>query len=410
MTRPSPETIEWLTRLVRFDTTSRESNLPLLDAVAGRVRELGLEPRLFPSADGRKGNLAITVPDAAGGVTGGVLLSGHTDCVPVDGQAWTSDPFTVVERSGRLYGRGTADMKGFIACCLAALPELLAAPLAEPVHLGLSYDEEVGCLGAPSFVAALHEAGLSPRLGFVGEPSMMRMIRGHKSINVARVILTGVAAHSSLTHRGVNAIEYASEVVAYWRGRADAWRDSGPFDEAYPLPYTSASTTMIEGGNGVNIVPERCAVTLEFRALAGVDDATVLEELREFCAGVEARMKAENPVASVTVEVLASTIGLDMPADADVVLLGRELGLESTPDKVTYGTEAGVFTTGGIPCVVCGPGDIGDAHRADESIALDQLADCETFLARLIAHLRVSRWAVKHRLPPSPVHPVSGRG
>ena len=268
---------------------------------------------------------------------------------------------------------------------------MIAEPLAEPIHLGLSYDEEVGCLGAQPFVEALHASGLSPRLGFVGEPSMMRMIRGHKSINVANVRLTGVAAHSSLTHRGVNAIEYAAEVVRYWRGRADAWRDTGPYDDAYPLPYTSASVNVIAGGNAVNTVPESCVVTLEFRALPAVSDGAVLDELRTFCAGVERRMRAENPAASVVVEVAASTVGLDVAADAEVVRFGESLGLESTADKVTYGTEAGVFTAGGIPCVVCGPGDIGDAHRPDESIAVEELGACDAFVVRLIDHLRVAQ-------------------
>ncbi|HOA90096.1 MAG TPA: acetylornithine deacetylase [Propioniciclava tarda] len=389
MAHPSAETRTWLSRLVAYDTTSRESNLPLIEDVAAAARGLGAIVNVFPTPDGRKANLVVTVPDASGGVRGGVLLSGHSDCVPVDGQAWTSDPFEVVERDGRLIGRGTADMKGFLACCLAALPAMLERPLREPLHIGLSYDEEVGCVGAPPFVASVHEAGLSPRLGFVGEPSMMAMIRGHKSINLVHVTLTGVPAHSSLTHSGVNAIEYAAEIVRYWRGRADAWKAHGPFDDAYPLPYTSASVNMIAGGNGVNIVPETCRITLEFRALPSVEDAVVLDELRDFCSALEQRMKAENAASSVVMEVAASTVGLDVPADAEVVQLGVALGLESTPDKVTYGTEAGVYTAGGIPCVVCGPGDIGDAHRPDESIALDQLAECEAFLARLIDELRV---------------------
>lgn len=388
MDTPSSETVDWLTRLVAFDTTSRASNRPLLDAVAAHARGLGAQVREFPTPDGVKGNLVLTIPDAAGAVGGGVLLSGHSDCVPVDGQAWASDPFEVVERDGRLFGRGTADMKGFLACCLAALPDFLAEPLREPVHVAFSYDEEVGCLGAPPLVAALHEAGLLPRVGFVGEPTGMRMIRGHKSINLVHVELTGVAAHSSLTSSGVNAIEYAAEIVRYWRGRADSWRAEGPFDEAYPVPYTSASVNLIEGGNAVNTVPARCRVSLEFRAIPGGDDAAELAALAAFCAEVEGRMRAENPAASVAVEVAAQTVGLDVAPDAEVVRLGETLGLEALPDKVTYGTEAGVFTAGGIPCVVCGPGDIADAHRADESVALAQLAECEAFLARLVKHLR----------------------
>lgn len=388
MDTPTHATRDWLARLVALDTTSRVSNLPLVDAVAAYARGLGLEPRVFPSADGAKANLVVTIPDAAGAVRGGIMLSGHSDCVPVDGQAWASDPFTLTERAGRLYGRGTADMKGFIACCLAALPHLLAAPLREPVHLALSHDEEVGCVGAPSLVAALHATGLSPRVGFVGEPTGMRMIRGHKSINVAHVTLTGVAAHSSLTPQGVNAIEYGAEIVRYWRSRADAWRADGPFDDAYPVPYTSASVNRIDGGNAVNTVPERCWIALEFRALPGHDDAAELRALASFCRGVEARMRAENPAASVRVDIAASTVGLDVARDAEVVRLGASLGLAIGDDKVTYGTEAGVFTEGGIPSVVCGPGDIADAHRADESVELAQLAACEAFLARLAEHLR----------------------
>lgn len=387
MTGPSADAIAWLTRLVAFDTTSRESNLPLIEDLAEHARALGVVVNTFLTPDGRKANLLLTVPSAAGETSGGVFLSGHSDCVPVDGQDWASDPFAVTEREGRLYGRGTADMKGFLACCLAALPALLAARLAEPVHVGFSYDEEVGCIGAAPFVESMKSVGILPRLGFVGEPSMMRMIRGHKSINLVYITLTGVAAHSSLTDKGVNAIEYAAEIVRYWRGRADQWRAEGPFDEAYPLPFTSASVNRIEGGNAVNTVPASCLVTLEFRGLPSVDDQAVLAELVAFCAELEGRMQAENPAASVVVDIAASTVGLDMPADAPVVAFGEELGLTSTPEKVTYGTEAGVFTLGGIPCVVCGPGDIGDAHRANESVALDQLAQCEAFLGRLISRL-----------------------
>lgn len=390
MSRPTEQTLDWLTRLVAFDTTSRESNLPLIDPVARVAETLGLQARVFPTPDGRKANLVITKPDVNGGIAGGVFLSGHTDCVPVDGQVWASDPFVVTERDGRLYGRGTADMKGFIACCLAALPAIAEASLSEPIHIGLSYDEEVGCLGAGPFARSLQQAGLSPRLGFVGEPSMMRMIRGHKSINLVHITLTGIAAHSSLTDRGVNAIEYAAEIVRYWREQADAWRQDGPFDDAYPVPYTTASVNRIDGGNAVNTVPASCVVTLEFRALPGVDDAQVLAELGEFCAGVNKRMQAENPAAGVAIDVAASTVGLDLPEDAAPVAFGESLGLDATPDKVTYGTEAGVFTANGIPCVVCGPGDIADAHRADESVALDQLAACEEFLADLLDSLRVT--------------------
>lgn len=388
MTSPTPETLDWLARLIAFDTTSRDTNLPLIDAVARHLRDLGLEPHLFPTPDGRKANLVVTIPDAAGGTTGGVMLSGHTDVVPTDGQRWTSDPYTLVERDGLLYGRGTSDMKGFNACVLAALPAMLAEPLREPIHVALSYDEEVGCKGAAPMVAALAELGLTPAVTFVGEPTSMRMICGHKSINVVRVDLHGVAAHSSLTNAGVNAIEYAALVVRFWRERCDRWRAEGPYDDAYPIPYTTGSVNLIAGGNGVNIIPAKASVTLEFRAIAADDDAAEIDALRAYCAEVERAMRAEEAAASVEVVVESSTVGLETAPDAAAVRLGELLGLEARPDKVTYGTEAGVYADAGISAVVCGPGDIAQAHKPDEFIDPDQLAQCEAFLGRIVAHLR----------------------
>ncbi len=384
---PSAAVRTWLERLVALDTTSREPNLPLVELVADHARGLGLDALVFPTADGTKANLVVTVPAADGRTRGGVMLAGHSDCVPVDGQAWASDPFTLTERDGRLYGRGTADMKGFDAVAVAALEPASALRLSEPLHVGLTYDEELGCRGAQPFVDALVAADRVPRLAFVGEPSSLRMIRGHKSINVVRVVLRGLAAHSSLTDQGVNAIEYGAEVVRYWRGLADRWRAEGPFDDAYPIPYSTASTNRVEGGIAVNTVPELCTVDLEFRSIGVVDDAAEIAALRAFCAGVEARMQAEDPAASVVVEVSSSTPGLDLPADAEVVDLGRSLGLPAVDDKVTYGTEAGVYARAGISAVVCGPGDIAQAHRADEFIEVSQLAECEAFVARLLQRL-----------------------
>lgn len=389
MTSPAPATLDWLARLVAFDTTSRRSNLPLQDAVAAHLRGLGLTPHLFPTPDGRKANLVVTIPDADGGTAGGIMLSGHTDVVPTDGQPWTSDPYVLTERDGRLHGRGTADMKGFLACVLAAVPAMLARPLTVPIHVALSHDEEVGCLGAAPMVAAVTDLGLAPEIVFVGEPTSMRMIRGHKSINVLRVDVRGVAAHSSLTDQGVNAIEHAALIVRHWRERCDRWRAEGPFDAAYPIPHSTGSVTLITGGNGVNIIPAEASVTLEFRAIAADDDAAEIAALRAHCAQVERAMRAEHPDASVTLVVESATVGLETPPDAAAVRLGELLGLEVRPDKVTYGTEAGVYAAAGMSAVVCGPGDIAQAHKPDEFIAPEQLARCEAFLARLVEHLRV---------------------
>ena len=386
-TRVSPSVLDWLAKLVAIDSTSRESNLPVIDLVAGHARSLGLTPQVYPSSGGDRANLLVTVPAASGSTAGGVLLSGHTDCVPVDGQTWASDPFVATERDGLVYGRGTADMKGFVAVMVDAMARASDAKLAEPLHFGFTHDEEIGCVGAPALVASLAESGISPRAGFVGEPSSMRMIRGHKSMNVIEIGVKGLAAHSSLTAHGVNAVEYAAEIVRYWRGRADRWRDEGPYDDAYPIRYTTASVNMISGGTAPNIVPQDCTLALEFRAIAETDDAAEIEALKEYCAGVEQRMRAEHDEASVSVHVVGSAVGLDTSEDSPVVALGQELGLAVGGDKVTYGTEAGIFSDAGIACVVCGPGDIAQAHKPDEFVSLEQLGECEAFVGRLLAHL-----------------------
>ena len=388
MTSPSADVLAWLDRLIAIDTTSRDSNLPLVELVADHARSLGLAPHLFPNADGTKANLVVSVPDRDGNTDGGVMLSGHSDVVPVDGQAWASDPFTLTERDGLLYGRGVADMKGFDAIIVNALADLVTQPLREPVHVALSYDEEVGCIGAQPLVDGLRSVGLAPRVCFVGEPTSMRMIRGHKSINLVRVTFHGVAAHSSLTAEGVNAIEYAASAVRYWRDQCDRWRAEGPFDAAYPIAYTTGSVNLISGGNGVNIIPAECTLTCEFRSLAETDDARVVADFEAYCRELEGAMRAEHADARVDFQVQTATVGLDTPSDAPVVELGRHLGLAVQSDKVTYGTEAGIYAAAGISTVVVGPGDIAQAHKPDEFIEPAQLADCEAFIGRLVDHLR----------------------
>lgn len=393
MSDPSPDVLAWLEKLVSFDTTSSRSNRGLIEAVAGEMSRIGLDPLVLPTEDGTKANLVVTVPDVRGNIHGGVMLSGHTDVVPTDGQPWSSDPYTLTARAGRLYGRGTSDMKGFDAVALAALEALGAADLREPLHLALTYDEEVGCLGAPPLVEALRDRGRMPAVCFVGEPTSLRMIRGHKAISVVTVEVSGRAAHSSLTNAGVNAIEGAASVIDYWTRRCGEWRTQGPFDEAYPLPYTTGAVTTVAGGNGVNIIPATCRLTLEFRAIAGVDPAAEVEALREYCATIDQalRSQAGEHADAVGVEVVvnAATPGLDTPPDGPAVVLGSSLGLAVSGQKVTYGTEAGVFAASGISTVVCGPGDIARAHTADEYIEPGELADCEEFMGRLIAHLRL---------------------
>ncbi|GAB49459.1 acetylornithine deacetylase [Mobilicoccus pelagius] len=382
-----PESLAWIEKLVAIDTTSRDSNLPLVDLVAAELRERGLELHVFPDATGQKANLVATVPAADGSRNGGVVLSAHTDVVPVDGQEWSSDPFTTEIRDGRLYGRGTCDMKGFLGVALHTLPRMLEAELTEPIHLALTYDEEVGCVGGGEIVKQFAEIGLDPRACIVGEPSMMHVIGGHKSMNVVRFTFCGVAAHSSRTPYGVNAIEYASRFVCAVRERAEGWRDEGPRDEAYGVPYTTASVNLVSGGIAGNTVPDRCSVQLEFRSIGADDPEEILGWMREVAGDLEREMKAENDAARVEVEILAQAPGFDAPHDSATARLAVELGAIASEEKVNYGTEAGQYAGAGIDTVVCGPGDIAQAHTADEYVELSQLVACEEFMNALVDRL-----------------------
>lgn len=380
--------LDWINRLISIDSTSRNSNLPVIDAIADEARRLGLSPKVLPTPDGQKANLLVTVPAADGSTAGGVVLSGHSDVVPVDDQDWHSDPFTPEVRDGRLYGRGTCDMKGFLGVAVALLPDMVAAELSEPIHLAVSYDEEVGCLGGEQIVKDIADLGLAPRACIVGEPSSMQVICGHKSINSIEVTFRGVAAHSSLTAKGVNAIEYASRLVVFIREMADQWKAEGPFDEAYPIAHSTASVNVINGGIAGNTVPEHCRLLFELRALPQLDAQEITARIEAYARELERQMQAENPAAGVDWNVIAQVPGLETAADAEAVSLAVQLGGEKTEGKVTYGTEAGQFSGAGIETIVCGPGDIAQAHTADEFVALDQIAACEAFIGRLIDTLR----------------------
>ena len=384
---PSASTMAEITKLIGFDTTSRDSNLPLIDYVVERLEALGIASTLVHNAEGNKANLLATIPAADGTRTGGIVLSGHTDVVPVDGQDWSSDPFAPVVRDGKLYARGTCDMKSFVAVIMAKLESITAAKLNEPIHLAFSYDEEVGCLGAVDLVAAITEAGLAPRGCIVGEPTSMRVVRGHKSVNVIRVDFHGVAAHSSLTTQGVNAISAAAEFTGFVDSMARGFKQDGPFDEAFIVPYTTTTVNKISGGIAVNTIPAECTLHFEFRSIGADDPGALIERYRAEAKRIEGELQQQNPAARVDFTVLAQTPGLDTPEDAGIVALSAKLGGTPSPDKATYGTEAGLFFNAGIPTVVCGPGDIAQAHAPDEYIELEQIAACEAFIENLITEL-----------------------
>lgn len=388
---PRGSALEWTRRLVSYDTTSRHSNLGLIEAVRDHFLARGLRPHLSYNPQGDKANLFATVPAADGSIDGGIVLSGHTDVVPVDGQDWTTDPFKPVVRDGKLYGRGTCDMKGFIGASLALLPTLLEAKLREPVHYALSFDEEIGCMGAPYLLAELRERGVRPGGCIVGEPTSMRVIVAHKGINAYRCCVRGQAAHSSLTPRGVNAIEYAARLICFIRDIADEFKAKGPYDDAFDVPYTTAQTGTIQGGIALNTIPALCEFVFEFRNLPGVDPEAIFARIQAYANDVLLpKMRGEHAGADLTISKIAAAPSLDAAEQEAITQLVRGLTADRDVNKVAYGTEAGLFQRAGIPAVVCGPGDIQQAHKPDEFVSLEQLAACEAFLHKVVDSLRVA--------------------
>ncbi|WP_434923130.1 acetylornithine deacetylase [Glutamicibacter sp. PAEs-4] len=385
MTAPSEASMKEIHELIAVDTTSRDSNLPLIENVVKKLDAYGISSQLIHNDEGTKANLLATIPAADGTRTGGIVLSGHTDVVPVDGQDWSSDPFDAQVRDGKLYGRGTCDMKGYLGVILAKLDQLTGAKLAEPIHLALSYDEEVGCVGAVSLVQKIVDQNLAPRGCFVGEPSSMRAIRGHKSMNVFRAEFNGVAAHSSLPSEGVNAISYALRFANFVEEVSAELRSDGPRDQSFIEPTTTMNVNKFDGGIAVNTIPSQAVVHFEYRSLAVVDREALTGRFRDEAAKLEAEMREQNPACSVKFAQQAGAPGLDTAPDEEIVSFAASCGAIATDEKVTYGTEAGLFAAAGIPTVVCGPGDIAQAHAPDEYIELEQIVACENFIDSLIA-------------------------
>lgn len=373
--------IDMVRRLVGFDTTSRGSNLSLIEFVRDYLDRQGVASELVFDETGAKANLYATIGPTG---VGGIMLSGHTDVVPVDGQDWHSDPFVVTAKDDRLFGRGTADMKSFLAVILALLPKIIGRPLLTPIHLAFSYDEEVGCRGAQRLVAAIGSRPDRPRLCIVGEPTMMRPVTGHKGKRSFRCTVHGVECHSALTHLGVNAIEAAAEMVAELKAMARRKRDLGPFDPDYAPPYTTIQTGVIRGGTALNIVPKECSFDFEFRLLPVDDPEAGIAELRAFARErLLPDMLSVSSQAAIGFEELSAFPGLDTPDDAEITRLVASLTGANGTGKVAFGTEGGLFQRAGIPTVVCGPGSIEQAHKPDEFIDLDQISQCETFIGRL---------------------------
>ena len=371
---------ELLARLVAFDTTSHKTNIPLIDFVEAYLAEHGVKSHRVPTPDGLKASLFATIGPKDGG---GLALSGHTDVVPVAGQTWDTDPFTLVERDGKLFGRGTCDMKGYLACALAMVPDLAARKLKMPFHIAFSYDEETGCTGVRPMIAELGKALPRPRMVFVGEPSKMGVVDAHKGPVRWRVELTGRAAHSSMPHYGVNAIAYAGRLIGELL-RMEEELKASTRNPRFDPPWTTMQITQIEGGTASNVVPVPCWFGWETRALPGFDPMTLERRLKAFAAETcLPEMRRVAPEADIKIMATNRVPAYAADTKSGIVPLTLKLAGQNETLAVSYCTEAGLFQDGGAPAIICGPGDIAQAHTANEFVAVAELEKCLAFLARL---------------------------
>ncbi|WP_248797667.1 acetylornithine deacetylase [Pseudomonas sp. MWU13-2105] len=375
-----------LAALIAFDTTSRESNLQLIEFVRDYLARFEVPCELIFNDERSKANLFATLgPDDRPGI----VLSGHTDVVPVDAQPWTVPPFELSEKDGRLYGRGSADMKGYIACVLAAVPALLAAPLRMPVHIVLSYDEEVGCLGVRSLLAELAQRAHKPLLCIIGEPTELKPVLGHKGKLAMRCAVHGAACHSAYAPQGVNAIEYAAELIGELGRIGSRLRAPHLHDSRFDPPFSTVQTGLISGGKALNIVPADCCFDFEVRALPNLDPHEVAQQLELYAEQqVLPKMRAVDEGSSIHFSELSAYPGLATDPRGQAARLIAEFCGSSEFSTVAFGTEGGLFDAIGIPTVVCGPGSMDQGHKPDEFVSLEQLQGCEAMLERLVQALR----------------------
>lgn len=392
-TTPHPDGLAWAQRLVRFNTVSHATNLPLIECIADHLRSLGVALRLTWDEKRRKANLFATL---GVGKPGGLVLSGHTDTVPWDGQDWQTDPLAAEVRDGRLYGRGSADMKGWIGLVVAQTAAWLEADLPFALHYAFSYDEEVGGFGARHLIADLRDSGLAPRLCIVGEPTAMVPAIAHKGVHRWRCCVRGKAAHSSLTPQAVNAVEAAARLVAHIADIGDELRAKGPRLAGFDVPHSTTAVCVIEGGIADNVVPEDCRFHYEFRDLPGSDAAAMQRQVIARAAALEPAMKAVDPASGFRFESIAEMPAFQARPDEPAVRLAQALAGSGQTTLVAFGTEAGLFQRAGLSTVVCGPGSIAQAHQADEFVSLEQLARCEAFLRGIGIH--AGRWLAEPAL------------
>ncbi|HEV7612166.1 MAG TPA: acetylornithine deacetylase [Steroidobacteraceae bacterium] len=383
--RPSAESRAMIERLIGFNTVSHDSNLGLIEWVRDYLHGVGAVTRLTHDPTGKKANLFATLGDSP---KPGLILSGHTDVVPVDGQSWDTDPFLAVERDGKLFARGSADMKGFIGIALAQAPRFVAAlndnRLDAPLHYSLSYDEEVGCIGVRGLIRDLEENNIRPAGCVVGEPTSMQPIIAHKGTHRFRCRVLGREAHSSYVTYGVNAIEYAARLVVFIRHIAERLAQVETRDYGFTVPYSTLSTGLIQGGIAANVVPKDCVFQFDMRTLPNTSPESLYQEIRAYAQELTREMHAVDEKSGIDLEWLSQTAGLAAAETDAIVQWAMQLSRNCQVGKVSYGTEAGLFQKMGVPSVICGPGDIAQAHRPNEFVTLEQLAQCERFMDRIL--------------------------
>jgi len=376
---------EILGRLLAFDTVSSNPNMALMTYVKGLLEGAGLRVTLVPDAGGGKANLfASTGPEGVGGV----MLSGHTDVVPVEGQVWTKPPFVLTEEDGRIYGRGAADMKGFVACAIAAMLSAARQPLKVPLHLALSYDEEIGCMGVRSLIDLLEKAPVRPRFCIVGEPTGMQVATGHKGKVALRATCFGREGHSALAPMALNALHLAADFLGAVRHLQAEVAATGLNDDDYDVPYTTLHVGKMSGGIQVNIVPNHATLDFEIRALAGEDVAGLIARLETEAEAITAPLRTAFPEAAIRIDRLWDYPGLGTPPDAEVVRFVKGLTGANGTMKVAFGTEGGLFDQRlGVPTVICGPGSMAQGHKPDEYVTMEQIDRCQAMLAALVQKL-----------------------
>ena len=375
-------TIDILEKLVAFDTTSRNSNLELISYVSDYLGGYGVTSELIYNEDRTKANLLARIgPEAHGGV----LLSGHTDVVPVDGQEWHTPPFILTEKDGILYGRGTADMKSFLASCLSLVPEWTSRKLSTPIYLAFSYDEEIGCLGAPSLAAFIKEQKLTPELAIIGEPTMMQIAGAHKGIRSFETVVSGLEAHSSNPERGVNAVMIASELVHFLGEMAKQHATGSDRDERFEPAYTTIHVGVMHGGTARNIIPRECRFAWEIRPLPSTNPEVIIERFQKKCDELQTVMQKTSQHTAIVTRPISQVAGLTHSHQHEDNKLMQLLDTNQI-HSVSYCTEAGIFQQAGLNALIIGPGSIEQAHKPNEFIAVEQINVCVDFLRKLTAN------------------------